>query len=51
MLYLSTQHCRKFLWVIQHEGVCQEINTARGEAEYCIYLERPLSAVFLVQTS
>ena len=26
---------------IQHKGVCQEANTARGEAEYYIYLDTP----------
>ena len=33
------KHCREFVWKIQHEGACREINTARGEAECCIYLE------------
>ena len=26
---------------IQHEGVCQEANTGRGEAKCCICLETP----------
>ena len=32
-------------------GVCQEANTARGEAECCICLETPPSAVFFIHTS
>jgi len=27
------------VWKIQHKGACQEINTAQGKAECCIYLE------------
>ena len=36
---------------IQHQGACREANTARGEAECCICLETPSSAVFFVHTS
>ena len=49
MLYLK--HCRESVREIQHKGACQEINIARGEAECCIYLETPPSAVFPVQMS
>ena len=42
------KHCREYVREIQHEGECREVNTARGVAECCIYLETPPSAVFFV---
>ena len=42
------KHCRELVWKIQHKGACREINTARGEAKCCIYLEtRPRVLYFL----
>ena len=38
---LELKHCRVCVWKIQYEGVCQEANTAQGEAECCICLETP----------
>ena len=38
------------VWKIQHEGMCQEANTARGKAECCICLETPPNAVFFIYT-
>ena len=39
MLYLK--HFRESVREIQQEGACREINTARGKAECCTYLETP----------
>ena len=39
------------VWKIQHEGACQEANTARDNAECCICLKTLPSAVFFIHTS
>ena len=44
-------HRHVCVWKIQHGGACREANTARGEAECCICLETPQSAVFFIHTS
>ena len=49
MCYLK--YCRESVREIQHEGACREINTARGEAECCIYLETLPKCCFPIQMS
>ena len=39
------------IWKIQPEGARRKANTTRGEAECCICLETPPSAVFFIHTS
>ena len=39
------------VWKMQHKGLCQEANAARGKAKCCIFLETPPSTVFFIHTS